>query len=149
MKKYLIRFCNILVCFRNRLEAMCFNVYEYDQAEFKKIIQDFYPGADGPVRLAVYSIGQGRKNICFSVKYNGKPVYFTPISDYCLQPSEGEEVEYIDLNLYEKVTISDHDENKRYIVRFPSPGHTLHVEVLFGEVMKTEKINPDIRDIEG
>ena len=149
MKKYFTRFCDKMIYFRNRLENLCFNVYEYDQAEFEKIVQNFYPGADGPVLLAIYSIGNGRKNICFSVEYNGKPVYFTPISDYCLLPAQGEKVEYIDLFLYQKVTISDHDENNRYIVKFKDSGHTLHVVVLFGEIMKTEKINPDIQDIEG
>lgn len=149
MKKYFIRFRNKLVCFRNCLEALCFDVHEYDQAAFEKIVQNFYPGAAGPVRLAVYSIGKGRKNICFSVEHKGKPVYFTPMNNSCLQPLQGENVEYIDLYLYRKVTVSDHDENKRYIVKFKDPGHALHIEVLFGKVMKTEKINPDIRDIEG
>ena len=63
MKKYFTRFCNKMIYFRNRLENLCFNVYEYDQAEFEKIVQNFYPSANGPVRLAIYSIGKGRKNI--------------------------------------------------------------------------------------
>lgn len=149
MKKNFVSFRNKVIRFRNRLEALFFDVYEYDQAEFEEIVQKFYPGANGPVRIAVYSIGKGRKNICFSMEYNGKPVYFMPISDCCQQPAQGENIEYIDLFLYRKVTVSDHDENKRYVVNFETPGHALHIEVLFGEIMKKEKINPNIRDIEG